>query len=314
MSDLVTVAETVEEALAATGEYRAGGTDVQARRRRGLSRGPLVDIHRLRDHDTVSRDETGATIGALVHLHTLATDEALAQDYPGLALAAGSLATPQIRNMATLGGSLLQRTRCWYYRHPQIACYKSGADRCPARDGQNPNGVVFDLGPCVYPHPSTMGMALLAYEAAYTTYGKEPRPLATLFGDGTDPYHDNTLEAGELLTSIHLPPPAAHEQAAYFRAIARAEAEWPLVECLARLIVDAGTITLARVAVGGVANIPLRLPAVEAALEEQPATAATVAQAAGHAAENATPLPQTRYKVHFLVNTVLETMERALRT
>jgi len=312
MSELITIADTVDEALATTGEYRAGGTDVQARRRRGLSRGPLVDIHRLPGYDSISRDEAGATtIGALVKLQTVATDEEMENLYPGLAQAAGALATPQIRNMATLGGSLLQRTRCWYYRHPQVECYKSGADHCPARAGHNPNGVIFDLGPCVYAHPATMGMALLAYEATYTIHGQEPHPLAELFGDGTNPYHDHTLAADQLLTHVHLPPPVADEKAAYFRVIARAEAEWPMVECLARLVVAQDTITLARVAVGGVANIPLRLPAVEAALEGETLGQALLEEAAGRAAEGANPLPQTAYKVKFLVNGVLETLERA---
>lgn len=312
MNFRITVAQTVEEAVAASGEYRAGGTDVQARRRSGLSSGPLVDIRRLPGYESVIWSHEGtATIGALVTLHRVATDEAIVRHYPGLAQAAATLATPQIRHAATLGGSLLQRTRCWYYRHPQIDCYKSGVSRCPAREGHNPNGVVFDQGPCVYPHPSTIGMALLAYEAHFTTHGRPPRPVATLYGDGTDPTRDHLLDSDELLTAVHLPPPTVGEKAAYFRATARAEAEWPIVECLVRLTLDAGKITLARVAVGGVANTPVRLRPVEAALEGLPADPAILEQAAAHAAEDANPLPQTRYKVTFLVNTVLETLERA---
>ena len=312
MSAPVTIAETVEEAVAASGEYRAGGTDVQARRRSGLSTGPLVDIHRLDGYDRISRDEAGATtFGALVRLHTIAADEAVSRDYPGLAQSAGALATPQIRQMATLGGSLLQRTRCWYYRHPQISCFKSGGDGCPARTGHNPNGVVFDLGPCVYPHPATMGVALLAYEATFTTHGQDPLPLSELFGDGSDPSRDHTLAANELLTQIQLPSPVAEEKAAYFRVIARAEAEWPMVECLARLAVAENTITMARVAVGGVANIPLRLHQVESVLEGGKPSQGLLEEAARRAGEGANPLPQTAYKVRFLVNGVLEALERA---
>lgn len=312
MSRRVTLAQTAEEAIAASGEYRAGGTDVQARRRSGLSTGPLVDIRRLPGYDAVTWEEDGAaTIGALVNLHGVATDEELARRYPGLAQAAATLATPQIRHAATVGGSLLQHTRCWYYRHPHIDCYKSGGSDCPAREGHNANGVVFDLGPCVFPHPSTVGMALLAYEAQVTVHGRPPRPVAELYGDGSDPARDHLLEADELLTAVHLPPPADGEKAAYFRAMARAEAEWPIVECVARLVVDEGQITLARVAAGGVANVPLRLPAVEAALEGRPLGPPVLEEAAARAAEGAKPLPQTEYKVTFLVNTVLETLERA---
>ena len=315
MSQRITLAQSTEEAIAATGEYRAGGTDVQARRRSGLSSGPLVDIRRLPGYDSVTWGHDGAaTIGALVTLHRMATDEAIALHYPGLAQAAATLATPQIRHAATLGGSLLQRTRCWSYRHPHIQCYKSGGSRCPAREGHNPNGVVFDRGPCVYPHPSTVGMALLAYEAKFTTHGRPTRPVTALYGDGSDPARDHLLDPDELLTGVRLPPPRAGEKAAYFRAMARAEAEWPIVECLARLVLDAGRIAVARVAVGGVANVPLRLPPVEAALEGQPSDPAVLKEAAARAAEDTNPLPQTAHKVTFLVNTVLETLERAAAT
>ena len=308
----VTLAETVTEALAATGEYRAGGTDVQARRRAGLSDGPLVDIHRLDELAGIHRADDGSlTLGALVPIRTLATDERIRHDYPGLAQAAGALATPQIRQMATLGGSLLQRTRCPYYRHPQIQCYKTGDSACPARAGANPHGVLFDLGPCAYPHPSTTGMALLASEAHYTVHGQTARPLAALYGDGSDPRRDHTLAPGDLLTGVQLPVPLPGERAAYFRAITRAEAEWPLVECLARLAIVAGKIDRARVAVGGVANIPLRLPSVEAALEGRPLRQNLLEQAAGQATARANPLPQTAYKATFLINTVLEALERA---
>jgi xanthine dehydrogenase YagS FAD-binding subunit len=136
--------------------------------------------------------------------------------------------------------------------------------------------------------------------------------VADLYGDGTDPGRDHLLNPGELLTTIHLPAPVAGEQAAYFRSISRFEAEWPIVECLARLVVADGVIKMARLGVGGVANIPLRLPNVETALMKQPATPAALAQAAQLATEKVNPLPQTVWKLDFLVGTVLETLERAV--
>lgn len=312
---MITLAHTADEATAATGEFRAGGTDVQERRRSGIAHGALVDLHLLQGYDAIGwSDDGAATIGALTRLDTLATDERLRRSYPGLARAAGGLATPQIRTMATLGGSLLQRTRCWYFRHLAFsACYKRGGESCPARAGQHQHGVIFDLGPCVHPHPSTLGMALLAYDAQIELHGQGLRPASALYGDGSDPQRDHLLGPDELLTRVVLPTPVADERAAYFRAISRAEAEWPLVEALVRLVVAAdGTISLARVGVGGVANIPLRLPQVEAALLGQPAVAETLERAAALAAEGATPLPLTGYKVALLRGTVLETLERAL--
>ena len=247
----------------------------------------------------------------MVTLQELADHPAVREHYPGLAALAGRAATPQIRQMATLGGSLLQHTRCAYYRHPAFNCFKRGGDDCPAREGYHADGVLFDLGPCVHPHPSTTGAALLAYEATYVTHGHEPRPLEVLYGDGSDPAADHTLAAGELLTQVILPPPVEGARGAYFRASGRALAEWPIVEAMVRLRATEGRIDFARVAVGAVANIPLRLPAVEAALEGRPADDETLRAAAEVAIDDANPLSQSAYKADFLVGTVLEALERA---
>jgi xanthine dehydrogenase YagS FAD-binding subunit len=303
---------TWQEAVDSEGQIRAGGTDFQERYRKGLAHGPIIDISGLKAEQDITWNAAGAArIGALTTLHTIAYDERLRTAYPGLTYAAGDLATPQIRRIATLGGSLLQHTRCWYYRHPAFTCYKNGGERCYARDGHHQNGVCFDLGPCVHPHPSTTAMALLAYEADVEINGRPQQPITTLYGDGADPTRDHRLSAGEILTAVHLPPPQIGERAAYFRAISRAAAEWPLVEALARLVIRDERIEQAWVTVGGVANIPLRLTQVEAALTSQPATPAVLAAAAEQAAAGVSPLPQTGYKVKLLVGSVMEVLERA---
>jgi xanthine dehydrogenase YagS FAD-binding subunit len=312
-------------------ELRAGGTDLTERRRSGVSSGPVVDIERHPDLYRVDwRADGGVTIGALTTIARLAEDPRLGAAYPGLAAAAGGLATPQIRRVGTLGGNLLQRTRCWYYRHPSTSCLKKGGTECPARTGNHLYGVLFDLGPCVAPHPSTLGAALLAYDAVVSTDAREAVAVADVFGDGSDGTRDHRLAPGELLTAVRLPAPAAGERAAYFRAISRTYAEWPLAEAVCRLVMargpdggdagDAGdaegdgpggVVTFAAVAVGGVAPVPLRLPAVEQALLGQPLTPATVAAASALAADGADPLPMTGYKAALLVGTVAETLERA---
>jgi len=293
-------------------EFRAGGTDLSERRRSGVSRGQVEDIGGRRDLRLIAAGpDGGLDVGALVTVSAVAADPTVRAGYPGLAAAAGGLATPQIRRVATIGGNLLQRSRCWYYRNPHVSCLKSGGTTCPARDGNHLFSVAFDLGPCVAPHPSTIGAALLAYGARVSTAARPRIDVADVFGDGSDGTRDHQLAPDELLTAVHLPAPAPGERAAYHRAITRTYAEWPLVEAVARLVVVNGEIAVAGVAVGGVAPVPLRLPAVEAALVGRPPTPEVLAAAAALAAEGAAPLPMTGYKVPLLVGTVQEVLERA---
>jgi xanthine dehydrogenase YagS FAD-binding subunit len=295
------------------GEIRAGGTDVQARRRAAVSSGPIIDITGLPGLDRMAwADDGSLRIGALVKIAEVGADARVAAAYPGLAAPARTLATPQIRRQGTMGGVLLQRTRCPYFRLPDFDCFKSGGDGCPARGGDVHYGVCFDLGPCAWPHPSSVGVALLAYEARVEVHGRGEVGARELFGDGTDPTRDHSLAPDEVLTAVVMPRPAEGERAAYVRLMSRAWAEWPLVECVARVVVENGAVRTARVAVGAVANVPLRLAAVEEALEGEPAGADAVRAAAWLAAEGARPLPETAYKLDMLRGTVLEALEQAL--
>jgi len=304
----------MEQARAARAEYRAGGTDLQQRLRSGVSAGPVVDLQGLSELKGIAWDQQGrARIGALTSIAALACDAKLVAAYPALARCAAELATPQIRSMATLGGNLLQRSRCWYFRHPAITCFKKGGEGCPARGGNHLFGSCFDLGGCVAPHPSTLGMALLAYEAHFETADGSLRPIAELYGDGSDARHDHQLGDQQLLAAVLMPLPATGERAAYCRAISRAGAEWPLAEAVVRLTTSAARIAFARVAVGGVAPVPLRRERVEQAMIGRPADGDTLRSAASHAADGARPLPMTGYKPGLLRATVLEALEHALQ-
>jgi xanthine dehydrogenase YagS FAD-binding subunit len=308
----LTIATSVDD-VTGDAEILAGGTDLSERLRSGIARRPVVDISRLPGLDAISgTGDDPTTIGALVTIATVGASDRVRRDYPALAAPAQTLATPQIRSMGTMGGVLCQRNRCWYYRHPDLPCFKNGGDSCPAREGDNHFGAAFDLGPCVAAHPSSIALALLAYEATFETTTRQAVPIAELYGDGSDPSRDHQLDDGELLTMVTLPPPTPQEHAGYVRLMSRALAEWPLVECVARLVVADHTIRLARVCIGGVANIPLRLQEVEGQLIARPPTLATFEAAAQHAIDRATsPLEQTRYKLPMIVGTVLEALERA---
>lgn len=312
---MYTKARTIEEALAADGEFRAGGTDLQERIRCGVSRGPLVDLHAIPGLDGFEFHGEGITLGALARLAEVGRHPRLQREYPALTLPAQLLATPQIRSMATLGGALCQRTRCWYYRHPTLGCPKKGnAETCPAREGNHHFGVCFDFGPCVHPHPSSIACALLTYDAEVKIQGPSTGgkiPIADLYGDGSDPTRDHTLTEGEMVTHIHLPPAAPGERAAYHRQMSRAWAEWPLVEVVVRLVMEGETIREARVGLGGVANIPFRLTEVEESLKGQRASQETLKGAAKVSIQRANPLPQTGYKLEMVVGSVRSALEAA---
>jgi xanthine dehydrogenase YagS FAD-binding subunit len=307
----LTIAATAAD-ISPEDEILAGGTDLSERIRSGISASTLVDISRVPGLDTITGTGAGpTTIGALVTIDALGSSERVQRDYPALAAPAQTLATPQIRSMGTMGGVLCQHTRCWYYRHPHLRCFKNGGDSCPAREGNNHYGVAFDLGPCTYPHPSSIALALLVYDATFDTTRRRGVAIGDLYGDGSDPTRDHLLEAGEMLTAVTLPGPTAGEHSAYVRLTSRVWAEWPLVECVCRLIIRDGTVNDARVSIGAVANIPLRLPEVEARLTGKEPTPETLADAAQHAIDRANPLEQTRYKLPMITATVLETLEKA---
>jgi xanthine dehydrogenase YagS FAD-binding subunit len=295
----------------ATAEFRASGTDLSERRRSGVSRGRLIDILPSPDMTGITWDATGAArIGASTTIAAIAADARLAAAYPGVAAAAGGLATPQIRHIATLGGNLAQRSRCWYFRNPQIDCLKKGGTACPAREGNHLYGVAFDLGPCVAPHPSTMATALLAYDARITTNRRPALTIEQLLGDGSNGAADHALQPGEMIEAVELPPPIAGERATYKRAIGRAYAEWPLVEVVARIVIAEGAFRLARLTAGGIAPVPIRLNAAEAATQGAPVSAATIAAAARGATNGAKPLPMTGYKLDLLTGLVRDLLEQ----
>jgi xanthine dehydrogenase YagS FAD-binding subunit len=292
-------------------EFRAAGTDLSERRRSGVSRGPLIDLVRPSGTNDIEWDANGsARISAFTSIAAIAADPRLDAAYPGLTAAAAGLATPQIRQVATLGGNLAQRSRCWYYRDPHIACFKKGGSSCPAREGNHLYGVAFDLGPCVAPHPSTLAAALLAYDATVTTNLRSHLTLGQLLGDGSNGGADHALEPGEIIEGIELGIPVVNERALYKRAISRSHAEWPLVEVVVRAVLADGAFTLIRIVSGGIAPVPLRLVAAESAVQGAKANPTTITNAVAQSTLGAKPLAMTGYKLNLLRGLVRDLLER----
>ena len=297
-------------AAGAAPEFRAAATDLSERLRSGVARGPVIDIAPQVESGVSFAADGVATIGAFTTIAAIASNTDIAAAYPGLAATAGGLATPQIRHLATLGGNLAQRSRCWYYRNPHIACLKKGGIDCPARAGNHLYHVAFDTGPCIAPHPSSMAVALLAYEATVGTDRRDRLSITDLLGDGSDGSQDHALEQGEMVRHIELPAAVAGERALYKRAISRTYAEWPLVEVCARAVVADGRFRFVRLAAGGIAPRPLRLMASEALLLGAEANEETMLEAARRATTDANPLPMTAYKLDLLIGVVNDLLER----
>jgi xanthine dehydrogenase YagS FAD-binding subunit len=291
-------------------EFRAAGTDLSERRRSGVSRGPLIDLVRPAGAQDIVWNENGAArISAFATIAALAADAKLGTAYPGVSAAAAGLATPQIRHVATLGGNLAQRSRCWYFRDPHISCLKKAGGECPARGGNHLYGVAFDLGPCVAPHPSTMAAALMAYDATVTTNQRRSLSITALLGDGSNGRADNCLEPGEIIQSIDLAIPTVGERALYRRAISRSYAEWPLVEIVIRAVIADGAFTLVRIVAGGIAPVPLRLAAAESVLQGAAVNTTSIDKAVAQSTSGAKPLAMTGYKLDLLRGLMQDLLE-----
>ena len=294
-------------------ELRAGGTDLSERRRSGVSHGEVIDIVPTPDMIGITLDANGSVhIGSMVTIAAIATHPHLRTAYPGFATAAGVLATPQIRAVGTLGGNLAQRSRCWYFRNPAFACLKKGGDICPARRGNQLYSVAIDLGPCIAPHPSTMGMVCMAYEAIVTTSRRKRLPVANFFGDGRDGSADNMLVPGEIIERVELPPVAAGERSVYRRATSRTHAEWPLVEAFVGVVLAAGRVSVARVAAGGIAPVPMKLSQVEDALLGTQGDAVTIARAAAMVRMSDSVPSINAYKLDLLEGLLVDLLTRVV--
>ncbi len=278
----------VEEAIALfrpESRYIAGGTNLLDLMKENVTRPTqLIDITRLPLHDIEETAEGGLRIGALVSNADLAWHPLVEQRYPLLSQAILAGASPQLRNMATTGGNLLQRTRCYYFYDSTTPCNKrEPGSGCSARDGLNRiHAILGHSDSCIAVHPSDMCVALAALEADVIVQGTGgERRIA--FADfhrlpGDAPERDNTLAEGELITAIELPAQGFAGNSAYLKVRDRASYAFALVSVAAALELEGDRIVSARLALGGVAHKPWRKPEAEAAL---------VGKAADEAAFNA---------------------------
>ncbi len=306
------VEDAVRHAADGQGRYLGGGTNlVDLMRETVETPSRLVDVTEL-SREIVTTADGGLMIGAAARNTAVAEHEAVRSGYPMLARAIVAGASAQIRNMATVGGNLLQRTRCpYFYDTDGSRCNKrTPGDGCDAIEGFNRmHAILGTSSACVATHPSDMCVALAALDAVvHLRSGSGERTvdlcdLHTLPADRPD--IETVLEPGELVTAVELPPPNPAERSTYRKVRDRASYAFALVSVAAAVELEGDAIVAARLALGGVAPKPWRAWSAEEALRGQPATEATLLEAADAELADARPLAGNAFKVELARRTLV---------
>jgi len=312
--------ETVADAVAALGHpgamALAGGVDLLDRLKERLdSPSRLVSLRKLPGLGAIKVDAGVATIGANVTLAQLAADKALHASHPIIGDAAGHAATPQLRAMATIGGNLAQRPRCWYFRSEDFVCRKKGGGACFAQDGDNSMHAVFDNKVCASTHPSTVVTALMALGTRVTIAGKATREveLASFFiRPETDVRREVDLAPGELITGLIVPASPVNLKTAYTKQVAKQSFDWPLVDVAVALVMDGRICKQATIVLGAVAPTPRRAVEAEGILVGASVDVMAAGRAARAAIASATPLAHNDHKVQILEAVLARTIMHAV--
>jgi xanthine dehydrogenase YagS FAD-binding subunit len=316
-------ARSVEEAIAllsAPGAHgttiaKAGGLDLLDLMKEGIiAPARVVNLQRIDALRGVQFTEpTGLRLGALTTLAEIANDTTIRRNYPALAEAAAHAATPQIRNAATIGGNLLQRPRCWYFRNQLFHDARAETGR-----EQSQYGAIFDNASTTMVHASTPATALLAYGASVHVAGKQGGTRTIALDDFLLPPdfardRDTTLASDEVLTHVSLPPVAAGTSAAYHKQTERDSYDWPICDVAVVLTMKDRKVEAAKIAAGAVAPVPRRMSASENLLLGREIDEQLAAQAAALAVRGATPTQKNSYKVPVLEAVVRRTILAAIR-
>ena len=295
--------------------FLGGGTNLVDLMRLGVEEPELlVDVTGLPYNHIEETAGGGLRIGAAVRNSDLAADPLVRERYPMLAQALLDGASGQLRNLATVGGNLLQRTRCRYFQDVTKPCNKRDpGSGCPAREGEHRNLAILGWSErCVATHPSDMAVALAALDAVVHVQGPggaRSIPLTELHRlPGEEPQRDAVLERGELITVVELPALELARRSQYVKVRERASFAFALVSVAAALDVDDGTVRDVRVALGGVAHKPWRATLAEATLRGAPATGESFARAADAELARARPLRDNAYKLPLARNLIVRAL------
>ena len=303
------------------GAFLAGGTNLVDHLKLGVRRPELlVDVTHLPYDRIEALPDGGVRVGAMVRNSDLAADRTIRTRYPLLAQALLSGASGQLRNLATTGGNLLQRTRCVYFQDVSKPCNKrEPGSGCPAREGYHRELAILGASEaCIATHPSDMAVAMVALDAVVRVLvpnGERTVPLVDFYRlPGDEPQRDTVLEHGALITAVDLPPLPGAARSHYRKVRDRASYAFALVSVAAALDVADGDVRDVRLALGGVAHKPWRAWRAEAALRGAPASQEAFRRAAEAELADAQPLPGNAFKVPLARNLIVRTLLDLLET
>lgn len=314
------VASAVRAAQQPGTAFIGGGTNLLDLMKGGVARPVrLIDITHINGLDTVTTlPDGGIRIGALMRNSDAANHALVREQYPLLSQAFLSGASAQLRNMATVGGNLLQRTRCGYFYDTAFTqCNKRApGSGCAALDGHNRTHAILGASPqCIAVNPSDMSVALAALDAVVRVSGPAGERTIALVDfhrlPGDRPDVDTTLQPGELITAVDLPPPLFSANSHYLKVRDRASYAFALISVAAALQMDGERVKVARIALGGVAHKPWRASAAEQMLNGQPLTQATLRNAAAAALRDARPQHDNRFKVQLAQRAIVRAVNQA---
>lgn len=292
---------------------KAGGIDVLDLMKEDLLPATrVVNIRGLKGLSAVTFEAgKDCTVGPLMTLAEIAQHKDIQNKFRALADAAGHIATPNIRNAATVGGNLLQRPRCWYFRSSDFHCLKKGGDHCFAIEGENKYHAIIDNQTCPIVHPSTMAVALVALDASIEILSASGATrsvkLENFFtSPSADVLRENTLEANEIITAIKIPQQQI--VSAHIKLGEKESFDWSIADCAVALEMDGQICKKARIVLGAAAPVPLRERAVESFLESKTINEQTANEAAKFALKNAKILSQNAYKMELFRNLIPKTI------
>lgn len=310
-----TIGQASELQQKSSSPFLAAGTDLLARIKEHVEApDQVVDIKRIDGLQGIRPEERGLSIGALTPMRDVADHATIRSDFPALSETIQNAATPQIRNMATIGGNLCQQPRCWYLRHEGYSCAKNGGTGCWAREGENEFHAIFGNKVCAVVQPSNAAPVLVAYGAIIEIQdGEKTREVAAeqfFMTPEEDPRRDVNLKPGEMVTRIILPNANRTKRWGYSEAREKQSFDW--AQASVTVLLDrGGRDGDHRVIFGAVSPAPLRRQDLEEVLASGAAAADQVSQLQQKVGDGATPLSQNGYKVPMLQGLIAQSVRAA---